>query len=90
MCSGEANDYRTRQRVDFCVFGSPCRKRTLFVVGNVDSRDSHRVLEQFDVAVSQDKNLFIQRVPHHAESFALHVTTPALPFCLSRLPWFSP
>ena len=28
---------------DFCVLGSPCRKRTLFLVGNVDSRDLHRI-----------------------------------------------
>ena len=27
----------------FCIFGSPCRKRTLFPVGNVDRRDLHRV-----------------------------------------------
>ena len=27
----------------FYIFGSPCRKRTLFLVGNVDSRDSHRI-----------------------------------------------
>ena len=26
-----------------CVFGSSCRKRTLFLVGNVDSRDLHRI-----------------------------------------------
>ena len=28
---------------DFCIFGSPCRKRTRFLVGNVDSRDLHRI-----------------------------------------------
>ena len=28
---------------DFCIFGSTCGKRTLFLVGNVDSRDWHRV-----------------------------------------------
>ena len=30
-------------RADFCIFGSSCRKRTLFLVGNVDSRDAHRI-----------------------------------------------
>ena len=28
---------------DLCIFGSLCRKRTMFVVGNVDSRDVHRI-----------------------------------------------
>ena len=38
----------------------------------------------------QIKNIFIQRLPRHAQSFHLHVTTPALSVYLSRLPWFSP
>ena len=28
---------------DFGIFGSPCRKRTLLLVGNVDGRDLHRI-----------------------------------------------
>ena len=28
---------------DFCILGSPCRKRTFLLVGNADSRDSHRI-----------------------------------------------
>ena len=39
---------------------------------------SQNVLGQVDVAVFQDKNMFIQMLPHHAQSFALHVTSPAL------------
>ena len=47
------------------------------------------VLGQADVAVFQDNNMFIQRFRHHAQSFAHHVTTPALTVYLSRMPWFS-
>ena len=32
------------------------------------------------------KNMFIERLPPHALSVAIHVTTPALFVCLSRLP----
>ena len=65
-------------------FGSPCRKRTLYLVGNVDNRDLHvRVLGQADVAVCSEKNMFIQRLPPHAQSVALHVTIPASP-CVFR------
>ena len=32
----------------------------------------------------------IQRLPHHTQSFVLHVTTPAVTVYLSRWPWFSP
>ena len=35
-----------RGPADFCNFGSPCRKRTLFLVGNVDSRDWHRLVRK--------------------------------------------
>ena len=49
-----------------------------------------RVLGQAGVVMFQNKNMVIQTFPHHAQSFAHHVTTPALPSCLSRLPWFSP
>ena len=38
------------------------------------------VLEQVDIAVFQDKNIFIQRLAHHAQSFAFHVTRPPSPF----------
>ena len=44
------------------------------------------VLGQVDAAVCWDKTMFIQRLPHHAQSAILHVTTPALTVCLSRLP----
>ena len=44
------------------------------------------VLGQVDVAVFQDEKIFIRRRPHHAQSFIHHVTTPVLPFCLSRCP----
>ena len=45
------------------------------------------VLEQVDVAEFQDKNMFIQRLPHHAQSFALHVTTrpPRLSFAFAMI-----
>ena len=36
------------------------------------------------------KNMFIRRLPPPAQSVALHVTTPALSVCQSRLPCFSP
>ena len=80
---------------DFCILGSPCTKRTLFLVGNVDSRDQHRVarntvLGQADVAVCLEKKNFIQKLPPHVQGVVLHVTTPALSVCLSRSPWFSP
>ena len=68
----------------FACFGSPCRKRTLFLVGNVDGTDAHRVARKF---VETGR---LQRLPHHAQSFILHVTTPTVPVCLSRLPCFSP
>ena len=45
---------------------------------------------QADVVVSLMKNMLTQKLPHHAQSFALHVTTPALTVRLSRLSWFSP
>ena len=35
------------------------------------------------------KITFIQKDPRHAQSSHLHVITPALQVCLSRLPWFS-
>ena len=44
------------------------------------------VLQRVDAAVCPGKNMFIQRLPHHAQRFILHVTTPALSFSLSRLP----
>ena len=47
------------------------------------------VLEQVDVAEFQDKRMFILTLQHDAQISALHITTPALPVCLSRLPWFS-
>ena len=34
---------------------------------------------------SRTKNKFIRRLPHHAQSFALHVTTPALSFALAMI-----
>ena len=71
---------------DFCVLESPYRKRTLFLVGNVDSRDLHRVGRKCAGTGGRCSvsglNMFIQRLPHHI----LHVTTPALTVCLSRLP----
>ena len=48
------------------------------------------VLGPEGVAVFQVKNMIILKFPHHAQRFALQVTTPAHPSCLSRLPWFSP
>ena len=70
------------------------RKRTLFLVGNIDSRDSNRIARNLcwnrrSCCVS-GHNMSIQKTHHHAQSFVLHATTPALPVCLSRLPWFSP
>ena len=41
-------------------------------------------------SVSRQKNMFIQKLPHHAQRFAFHVTTPAHSSCLSRSPWLSP
>ena len=38
------------------------------------------VLEQVHVVVFQNKNRVIQRLPHHAQSFALHVNHPPSPF----------
>ena len=75
---------------DFCVFGLACRQRTLFLVGNVDSRDLPRIAAKCagrggSCSVS-GQNMFIQRLPHHAQSFALRVNTPALPVYLSRWP----
>ena len=40
------------------------------------------VLDQVDVADFQDKNIFIQRLPHHTQSFVLHVARPPSPFIL--------
>ena len=42
-----------------------------------------------DVAVCLEKNIFIQRLPPHAQSVARPVTTLALSFCLFCLPRFS-
>ena len=44
------------------------------------------VLGQVDAAVFQVRNVFIQRLPHHAQRFVLHMTTPALSVCLSHSP----
>ena len=66
------------------------RKRTLFLVGNVDRRDFlallANVLVQVEVAAFQDKNMVFQSVPIHAQTLSLHVTTPALTVYLLRLP----
>ena len=66
------------------VFLDPCRKRTLFPVGNVDNRICTvllaNVLAQVDVAVYQDKNMFTLKLPPHAQSVILHVTSPPSPF----------
>ena len=43
---------------------------------------------QADVALFLDRNMSIQRFPHHAQSVILHVTTPAFSVYLSRLPFF--
>ena len=43
------------------------------------------VPEQVDVAVFRTK-IFLHRLPHHDQSVILHVTTPALPECLSTIP----
>ena len=65
----------------FCIFGSQYRGRTWFLVGNVDSRDLHRLARKFAgtggrCSVSGQK-MFIQRFRPHARSVFLHVTTPA-------------
>ena len=46
------------------------------------------VLGQVDDVVCLDKNMFIQRLPHQAQSATLHVIAPALTVRLSRLPRF--
>ena len=44
------------------------------------------VLGQVNVALyHRVKTMFIQMLPQHAQSFVLHVTTPALPVCLFAL-----
>ena len=79
-----------RAVADFCIFGSPHRKRTLFWLetwtAGMRTVLLASVLGQVDVAVLQVKNMFIQQHPYHTQSFVLHVTTPAPPVCLSRLP----
>ena len=68
---------------DYCIFGSKCRKRTLFPMGNVDSRDCTvllaNVLERVDVAVFQDKKHLHPKASAQRSEFDLHVTTPAFP-----------
>ena len=44
------------------------------------------VLKQVDAAVCLHKSMFIRRLPHRAQSFPLHVTTPTLSVNLSRFP----
>ena len=67
---------------DFSILVHCTENDSCFLVGNVDGRD----LGQVDVAVFQDKNMVIPKLPHHGH----HVTTTAHPSCLSRLLWFSP
>ena len=67
--------------------GSRCKRRTLFLVGNVDSRDAHRIARKCAGTGGRccvfRENMFIRRLPPHAQSVALHVTTPAIPDCLT-------
>ena len=73
---------------DYCIVGSKCRKRALFTVGNVNGRDLHRIA--FRCAGTGGRcSVSRQEQGDPAKSSALHVTTPALPVYLSRLPWFS-
>ena len=44
------------------------------------------VLGPVGVAMFQDKNMLIQKLPHHAQCGILQVTTPVLHVCLSRFP----
>ena len=70
------------------------RERTLFLVGNVDSKDFHRVARKCAGTGGRCKvtvqKLFIQKLPRHAQSFHFHATIPTLHVSLSRLPWVSP
>ena len=58
----------------FAFVGPPCRKQTLFPVGNVDSRDLHlvhtSVLGLVSVAVFQDKNTFILKASASRSKFS--------------------
>ena len=76
---------------DFCVFGSLCRKRTLFLVGNVDSRDLHvRVLGHADVAVCSEEKHVHPKASTSRSEFCSSRDHTRLSVCLSRLPWFLP
>ena len=80
---------RSGRKRFFCIFGYACRKRTLRLIGNVDSRDCvvllASVLGQTDAAVCLEKSTFIQRLPSHAQSVALHVITSVLSVCFFAL-----
>ena len=77
---------------DLCVFGLQYRKNERYFWLGMRTAETCTsllagLLGQLDVAVSQDKNMAIRKLPHHAQSFVHQVTTPAHPSCLSRLPW---
>ena len=55
---------------DHCIFGSPSRKRSLILFGNVDSRDLHRVARK---CAGTGRRCIVT-----VEKDVLHVTTPAL------------
>ena len=68
---------------DFCIFGSPCKKWPLFLVGDVDSRHLHRIATKCAgtgerCSVSGQKHRNPKASASRSEFFALHVTTPAL------------
>ena len=69
----------------FAFFGSPSRKRTLFLVGNLDSKYLHRIARK---CVVQDKNMCIRRLPHHAQIFCSrdHTRHSRLSFALAMIP----
>ena len=72
-------------KADFCIFGSPCRKRTLFPVGDVDSRDLHRIARTCAgtggrCSISGQKHVH-PKASASPQSMVLHVTTrPPSPF----------
>ena len=58
------------------------QKRSIYVVGNVDSRDLHRIAQKCagQVDVARVLSVFILTLQHDAQISVLPVTTPALPF----------
>ena len=77
--------------VDLGIFGSPCRMRTLFLVGNVDNRDSHRMARKCvgtsgSCRVSRQKDVHPNASARRSSFCSSHHHTPArLSFALAMV-----